>query len=86
MSGALFGNLRFSGDLPVWMVLPMVVVAILAVLALYLRETKSLDAPYRYLLPALRSTAVALVIFILAGPVWHHRQVVGTLGRVVFAV
>lgn len=86
MNVAVLGSLRFSGDLPVWLVLPMVAVAILAVLALYLRETKTLDAPYRYLLPALRSTAVALVIFILAGPVWHHRQVVGTLGRVVFAV
>ncbi|MEO1527579.1 MAG: hypothetical protein AAFX06_19290 [Planctomycetota bacterium] len=86
MSVALLSNLRFSGDLPVWLVLPLIAAAVIAVLALYLRETKTIASPYQYLLPSLRATAVALVIFILAGPVWHHRQVVGTLGRVVFAV
>lgn len=79
-------SIRFAGDLPVWMVLVAAVVAVTAVILLYQRESKTLASPYNVLLPALRATAVAMVVLILAGPVWHRRQVVGTLGRVVFAV
>ncbi|MEM0924700.1 MAG: hypothetical protein AAGJ83_01560 [Planctomycetota bacterium] len=78
--------IRFSGDLSVWTVLALAVVAVLAVIWLYQRESQTLSSPYHILLPSLRATAVAMVIFILAGPVWHHRQVVGTLGRVIFAI
>ncbi len=77
--------IRFSGDLPLWLVLVLAAVAVVAVLLLYQRETRSLRSPYNYLLPGLRAAAVAMVVLILAGPVWHRRQVVGTLGRVVFA-
>lgn len=79
-------SIRFTGDLPAWLVAVLALIAVVAVVLLYLRETATLRAPYQYLLPALRGTAVALVVFILAGPVWHRRQVIGTLGRVVFAV
>lgn len=79
-------SLRFAGDLPAWIVFLLATIAVIAVVVLYLRETRTIRAPYQYLLPALRGTAVALVVLILAGPVWHRRQVVGTLGRVVFAV
>ncbi|MCC9603297.1 hypothetical protein LOC67_22335 [Stieleria sp. JC731] len=78
--------LRFAGDLPVWLVLALVAVSVVTVLFLYQRETKTLQTPYSWLLPSLRATAVALVVLILAGPIWHRRQVIGTLGRVVFAV
>lgn len=79
-------SLRFAGDLPAWLVIVLAIAAVLGVLALYLRETASLAMPYKFLLPSLRATAVAMVVFILAGPIWHRRQVVGTLGRVIFAV
>lgn len=78
--------IRFAGDLPAWLVAVFALVAVVAVLVLYQRETRLIRPPYQYLLPALRASAIAMVIFILAGPVWHRRQVIGTLGRVVFAV
>ncbi|WP_419580927.1 hypothetical protein [Stieleria magnilauensis] len=81
-----FASIRFAGDLPAWFVGILALLAVTGVVVLYARESRSIRTPYQYLLPALRGTAVALVVFILAGPVWHRRQVIGTLGRVVFAV
>ncbi|WP_182866991.1 hypothetical protein [Stieleria mannarensis] len=85
-ASTLLASIRFAGDLPAPLVAVLALVAVVAVVVLYARETRSIRPPYQYLLPALRGTAVALVVFILAGPVWHRRQVIGTLGRVVFAV
>ncbi len=79
-------TLRFAGDWSLSVVVAVTAVAVLAVMALYLRETRTLASPYRWLLPGLRGSAVALVLLILAGPVWHRRQVFGTLGHVTFAV
>lgn len=80
------GSLRFAGELSPIVVAVVAVVAAIVVMLLYFRESRALAMPYSYLLPALRASSVVLVILILAGPVWHKRQVVGTLGRVVFAV
>ncbi len=80
------GSLRFAGDLSPWLVVTVALIAAVAVTWLYLRESRRVVSPYSYLLPGLRASAVALAILILAGPVWHRSQVVGTLGRVVFAV
>ncbi|NND99732.1 MAG: hypothetical protein HKN47_20630, partial [Pirellulaceae bacterium] len=82
----MIGSLRFAGDLPLWAVLLVAVIAAAAVVWIYLRESKSVASPYSYLLPALRATAIVLTILILSGPVLHRRQVIGTLGRVVFAI
>ncbi|TWT79945.1 hypothetical protein CA13_13560 [Planctomycetes bacterium CA13] len=82
----MIATLRFAGDLPVWLVVAGALLATIAVMVYYLRETRSLAAPYSYLLPALRAAAVAMVLLILAGPIWHSRRVVGTLGKVVFAI
>ncbi len=79
-------SLRFAGEYPPALVIGFALVAAVAVAWYYLRETKSVEPPYCYLLPGLRGAAVALVILILAGPVWHRRQIIGTLGRVVFAI
>ena len=79
-------SLRFAGDLSPLLIAFIAVAAALAVMLLYFRESRQLAMPYSYLLPALRAAAVVLVILILAGPVWHRRQVIGQLGRVVFAV
>ncbi|WP_372720419.1 glutamine amidotransferase [Novipirellula sp.] len=79
-------TIRFAGDLPGGVVLAMALAAAFAVMWFYARETRTMASPYSYLLPALRAAAVALVIFILAGPVWHRRQEIGTLGKVTFAI
>lgn len=82
----MFGTIRFAGDLHPAMVIAGAVVSAVLVAWFYLRESKSVASPYNYILPGLRASAVALVILILAGPIWHRRTVVGTLGRVVFAI
>ncbi len=80
------GSIRFAGEYPPAVVFGVALFTAAVVAWYYLRETKTLDSAYAYLLPALRGAAVALVILILAGPVWHRRQIIGTLGRVIFAI
>lgn len=82
----MISSIRFAGDMHPAVVLCLSATAAGVVFWLYLRESRKVALPYRYLLPVLRAAAVAFAILILAGPVWHRRQVVGTLGRVVFAV
>lgn len=82
----MIASIRFAGDLHPTLVFAAAAVAAAIVYWIYFRESRSVAAPLRYFLPALRAAAVAFTILILAGPVWHRRQVVGTLGRVVFAV
>ena len=82
----MIGSIRFIGELPIWLVLVIATGLAVGVVWKYTRETNSLGSPYRWLLPALRALAVAMVVLTLAGPVWHRREVIGTLGRVVFAV
>ena len=82
----MIGELRFAGGWSPGWVFAVTTVMVLAVMAIYLRETRTLASPYRWLLPALRGSAVALVVLILAGPVWYRRQVIGTLGHVTFAL
>ncbi len=80
------GSLRFAGQAPPALVFCVAAFAAALVAWIYLRETKDLAAPFSYLLPSLRATAVALTILLLSGPVLHRRQVVGRLGRVIFAI
>ena len=82
----MIGSIRFAGDLHPALVIGFAVVAAGLVTWLYARESRLVPCPYNYLLPGLRASAVSLAILILAGPVWHRRQVIGTLGRVIFAV
>jgi uncharacterized membrane protein len=82
----MIGSIRFAGDLHPVLVIATAVTAAALVIWLYLRESRAVASPYSYLLPSLRGAAVALTILILAGPVWHRRQTIGTLGRVVFAI
>lgn len=79
-------GIRFAGDLPPLLVAAAALIAALLVITLYFRESRQLALPYSYVLPALRASAVVLVILILAGPVWHRRQVIGQLGQVMFAI
>lgn len=82
----MIGELRFAGDLPLSVTIGVAGLACCFVMWAYRRETAGLPRPYRYLLPGLRGVAVALAILVLSGPVWHSRSVIGTLGRVVFAI
>ena len=82
----MIGSLRFAGDLSPILGLVLAVGCAAVVGWFYYRETQRLDVPYSYALPLLRSLAIALVILILTGPIWHSRQVIGTLGRVTFAL
>ena len=82
----MIGSLRFAGELSPWFGILIAISGGGAVAWLYYRETRDLDSPYRLALPLLRALAVAVVILILTGPIWHRRQVIGTLGKVTFAV
>ncbi|WP_404310559.1 VWA domain-containing protein [Neorhodopirellula lusitana] len=82
----LIGGLRLATDWPVWLVAVAAVVLGVFVLVLYLREMRGVAAPWSWLLPGIRSTAVVLALLLLAAPVWHRRQVIGTPSTVVWAV
>ncbi|MFG0263521.1 MAG: hypothetical protein ACF8AM_00040 [Rhodopirellula sp. JB055] len=79
-------SLRFSWNLPTWSILAIAILTGLGAACLYLRETKQVGGSAAWLLPALRSTAIILTILLLAGPIWHHRQVIGQPARLIFAV
>lgn len=75
-------DLRFVGDVPWWLgVLLALIVAALS-WRYYSRESFDLPQRLKWLLPLLRSTAFFLGIMLLTGPVLHHRQTIGELGRV----
>lgn len=75
-------NIRFVGDLPVWLGLLLAVVVAILSWTYYRRESDDLPHRLRWVLPLLRSLAFALGILILTGPVLHHRKVIGELGKV----
>ncbi len=80
------GGVRFSTDWPAWLIVSGALAIALFVMWLYLRETSQIGSPFSWLLPAMRGTAVVLACLLLAGPVWHHRQVIGNPAQVVWAV
>ena len=75
-------SIRFVGDLPVWAGLLLGLLAGLAAWRYYGRESHDLPGRLRWVLPLLRAVAFFLVVMILTGPILHHRQVIGQLGRV----
>ena len=79
-------SLRFLGQLPLAAGLIVAGVAAAAAAWFYLRETRLLGSPLRLVLPALRSLAIAMALLLLTGPVLHHRETIGQLGRVTLLV
>ena len=75
-------SVRFAGVLPWWLGLLLAVAAAALAWRYYHRESDSLTGALRWGLPWLRFLSVFLVVMILVGPVLHHRQVIGQLGRV----
>jgi hypothetical protein len=76
-------ELKFMGDLSaVWGVLLALAGAVLA-WWVYRREDIRRSYPtLSWVLPVLRAGAIFMLIFMLAGPVLHHREVIGELGRI----
>ncbi len=75
-------SIRFNGDLPLWAGLLVGLLISSIAWVYYYRDTRHLTNRLSWLLPSLRALAIFLVVIILAGPVLHHRQVIGQLGRV----
>lgn len=74
-------SLQFNGLLPLWLGLSLAAIMSLLSFRYYLRETRTLSGRLRWLLPTLRSLAFLLTVLVLAGPVLHHRTIVGEPGR-----
>lgn len=74
-------TLRFLGDAGLWPSLALALGLSGAVWALYRRDVAGRGPYIRAALPLLRAAAVFLATLMLAGPVLHHRRVVGELLR-----
>jgi hypothetical protein len=75
-------TLRFLGEWSLWAAAPAALAAALLAWFLYRRETRAARGFLSWLLPVLRALAVFGAVFILAGPLLHHRKVLGERARV----
>ncbi|MCE9610084.1 MAG: hypothetical protein K8R23_07730 [Chthoniobacter sp.] len=79
-------TLRWIGDWPWWVGLTLAAVLAITAWVLYRRDTGGMRPAFRILLPLLRALAIFLIVVLLAGPVLHHRKVIGELARLVVLV
>lgn len=79
-------SLRFIGDLALWQGVLLALAAGALSWRLYWRESRLLDGTARWLLPTLRSAAIALALLVLTAPVLHHRYREGQPGRLRFLI
>jgi uncharacterized membrane protein len=79
-------NLLFLGDTGFWLALLVAAALAGATWFYYRREVLGRADRNRWLLPALRSSAVFLLVLMLAGPVLHHRRTIGELARILVFV
>jgi hypothetical protein len=80
-------DLRFEGDLALWQGVLMAGALGATIWSLYRREVSPPHGAWmRWLLPTLRSAAIALIILMLTGPVLHGQVEIGDLGRVLVFV
>ena len=77
-------TLLWVGDYPWYVGLTAASVLALIAWGLYRREAGGMRPIFRFLLPVLRSLAIFLIVVLLAGPVLHHRKVIGDLARLTF--
>jgi uncharacterized membrane protein len=75
-------RLFFQGELSTTLTAILAVTIATAVGWYYSRETRSLAMPHRWLLPALRGFAIALVILMLAGPTIEYRRELGKVSTI----
>ncbi len=74
-------SLRFIGDWPAWAGLGLAFALGAVAWVFYFRETARQTGWLRFLLPTLRALAIILMVLMLAGPVLHHRKIIGQLSR-----
>ncbi|MCX7050106.1 MAG: hypothetical protein NTX50_32055 [Candidatus Sumerlaeota bacterium] len=79
-------DLRFIGDWSLWLGLVAALLLAGGSWALYYREIRERKGTLRWLLPALRASAIVLMVLILTGPSLHHRWVLGQLARILVFV
>lgn len=79
-------TLRFIGDWSLFLGVPVALLLGAATWTLYRRESRLRNDFYAWLLPAIRTIAVIMLILMLTGPVLHHRWVVGRLARILVFV
>ncbi|MFM8573367.1 MAG: VWA domain-containing protein [Pirellula sp.] len=77
---------EFNGLLPVWLMLPVSLVAMALVWSWYFRESRYARAPLNWLLPTLRAAALGGILWMLAGPAWVREWVSGELSRIAVLV
>jgi von Willebrand factor type A domain len=75
-------DFRFLGEIPIWAGVGLTLLLACAAWALYRREVYDLPSPYRWLLPLLRSAAIAMAIVMLLEPSIHRRHFQGQPGQV----
>lgn len=75
-------SLKFIGDVSPAVGAALALFAAVACWCFYRRETRKLPQPLAWLLPFLRSFAIALSLLVLTGPVLHHRYRQGNPGRI----
>jgi hypothetical protein len=77
-------ELRFAGDLPLWVVISLALGLSLLAFLLYRRELRT--GAMGWLLPTMRALAVLLIVLMLAGPELVHTTGEEQRGRVVLLV
>jgi len=80
-------SLLFAGDLALWQGILLAGILSTFVWLLYRREvSRNIQPPLTWLLPLLRTIAIVLLLFTLTGPVLHHREKIGQLGRILLFI
>ncbi len=79
-------SLRFVGDWPWWVGVGSALALGVVAWVFYRRETGRVSGWVNWLLPTLRALAVIMLVLMLAGPVLHHRKVIGQLSRLLLFV
>ncbi len=75
-------RLVLQSEYSTWWIALAAILGAASVAWFYLRETRSLPLPQKYLLPALRALAIMMVILMLAGPVIEYRREIGQIPTV----
>ena len=79
--------LQFVGDLALWQGILLAGVVFVLSWLLYRREVnRGIQPPLTWLLPLLRGLAILILILSLTGPILHHREKIGQLGRLLLFI
>ncbi|MEY2613649.1 MAG: hypothetical protein RL069_2461, partial [Planctomycetota bacterium] len=75
-------QLQFHGLLPLWSLIPLMLLGMAGVWWFYYRESRFARAPFNWLLPSLRAAAFGLILAMLCGPTLVQEWLTGELSRV----